>query len=74
MRWTFSAFAVVVASCSIVPLFADVTGAISGTVRDTSDALVARAQVTATENATNFARTAESDSNGEYRLLALPPG
>ena len=74
MRCPFPAFAVLVASFSIVPLFADVTGAISGTVRDSSGATVAHAEVTATEDSTNFSRTAQSEANGEYRLLALPPG
>ncbi len=55
-------------------LMADVTGAISGTVRDSSGAIVPRADVSATENTTNFTRHGVSEANGEFRLLALPPG
>lgn len=61
--------------CLLIPaLFADVTGGISGTVTDSSGAIVPHAEVTATETATNFTRTTQSESNGGYRLLALPPG
>ncbi len=67
-------FALLATGCSVLHLTADVTGAISGVVRDSSHAIVSHAEVSATETATNFTRTAESDTNGEYRLLALPPG
>lgn len=60
--------------CLSMPLSADVTGMISGVVRDSSHAPVAHAQVTAVEATTSFSRTAESENSGEYRLLALPPG
>ena len=68
------AFAVLVASCVTVNLFADVTGAISGTVRDSSGGAIVNAQVVATQAETGFARTTVSENNGEFRLLALPPG
>ena len=68
------AFAALVASCFAINLSADVTGAISGNVRDSSGASVGNAQVVATQTATNFSRSAVSENNGEYRLLALPPG
>jgi hypothetical protein len=62
-------------ACSFAPrLSADVTGTILGIVRDTSNAIVVGATVTATNTATNFSRQAVSTSNGEYRLLALPAG
>ncbi len=74
MTYRSCLFAVVAAGCSILHLSADVTGAISGVVRDSSHAAVAHAEVSATETTTNFVRSATSDNNGEYRLLALPPG
>src|SRR3569833_1007731 len=74
MKCRSLAFAVFIASCSQLQIFADVTGAISGTVRDSSQAVVAHATVTATETATTFTRSTVSDNNGEFRLLALPPG
>ncbi|HEX4167233.1 MAG TPA: carboxypeptidase-like regulatory domain-containing protein, partial [Bryobacteraceae bacterium] len=63
-----------VAGLAVCRLSADVTGAISGTVRDSSNATVAHAQVVAVETATNLQKTTESDNNGVYRFLALPPG
>lgn len=55
-------------------LLGDVTGTISGIVHDSSGAVVTGASVVATEGTTNFTRTTTSASNGEFRLLALPPG
>ncbi len=74
MRCRTLAFAALVASVFASSLLADVTGAIVGTVRDSSGASVPQAQVVATETATNFSRTGFSEKNGEFRLLALPPG
>ena len=68
------AFAVVVITCSVLNLHADVTGTIAGVVHDSSQSVVAQAVVVATETSTNFKRSATSDNNGEYRLLALPAG
>jgi len=47
---------------------------LSGTVLDSSGAAVANATVTATNRATNLARTAASDSTGKYIITLLPPG
>src|SRR5580700_9362699 len=59
--------------CAAV-LRADVTGSIYGFVRDKSQAVVAGAHVTATNVETNLVKETTSDPDGEYRLLALPPG
>ena len=67
-------FAVLAAGCFLPNLVADVTGSITGVVKDSSGAPVAHVRVAATESSTNFTRSGESDSNGEYRLLAMPPG
>src|SRR5690242_7436149 len=68
-------FAVVIlCCCAAQQLLADVTGSILGTVRDSSGAIVVGATITATETATNLTRQSQSDSNGEYRILALPAG
>ena len=53
---------------------ADVTGRISGTVKDTSGAVVAGAKVTATNAQTGWKQAAVTDAEGVYGLLALPPG
>lgn len=49
-------------------------GAINGTVRDASGAFVPGATVTTTNVATNFKRSAVSDTQGFYRIAALEPG
>ncbi|MET0754264.1 MAG: carboxypeptidase regulatory-like domain-containing protein [Pyrinomonadaceae bacterium] len=49
-------------------------GRISGTVTDSSGAVVPNASVTASDSARNFSRTAVSDENGFYTLTNLPVG
>jgi hypothetical protein len=53
---------------------ADVTGAILGTVHDRSGAVVAGAQVTATNVETNLTQETVSASDGSFHLLALKAG
>src|SRR6516225_3344468 len=55
-------------------LYADVTGSISGTVKDRSEAAVAGAKVVATNVDTNLATETVSSSDGSFRILALPVG
>jgi len=55
-------------------LWGDVTGSISGVVRDSSQAVVAGARVQATNVQTNFSQEATSGSDGSFRMLALPVG
>jgi hypothetical protein len=50
------------------------TSSISGTVTDTSGALVPNAQITIHNNATLSDRTIESNENGVFTLTNLPPG
>jgi hypothetical protein len=49
-------------------------GAVSGTVRDATGAVVPGATVTVTSVDTNQARTAVTDAQGFYRVAALEPG
>ncbi|MGH9970823.1 MAG: carboxypeptidase regulatory-like domain-containing protein [Pyrinomonadaceae bacterium] len=49
-------------------------GRISGTVTDASGAVIANATVTATNTATNLARTGNTDSSGFYTVTNLPAG
>ena len=57
------------------PAFAQIDrGAIVGTVRDTSGALVSKATVTVTSKDTGVALTTPVNDVGEYQLLALLPG
>jgi hypothetical protein len=57
-----------------VQLWADVTGSITGEVRDGSGAVVPNASVVATLAATGYTRTVAADSQGVFSILALPPG
>lgn len=55
------------------PAFAQITrGAISGTVRDTSGAVVSGVGVTVTRVDTNVARRSLSDALGFYRVATRP--
>jgi Carboxypeptidase regulatory-like domain/TonB dependent receptor-like, beta-barrel len=54
--------------------FAQATSQISGTVADASGAVIAGAQITATQTDTGVTRTATSDANGVYALPSLPLG
>lgn len=51
-----------------------VTGRISGTVKDSSNAFVAGATVTVTNEATQISRVAMTDGEGFYVVTNLPPG
>ncbi len=51
-----------------------ITGDISGTVQDTTGAVVKDAKISAANTATGETRTASSSEGGFYRILELPPG
>jgi hypothetical protein len=59
---------------SATHIFAQVTGSITGIVTDSTGAVVAGARVTATNEATNSARSAETNSSGAYSITNLEPG
>jgi hypothetical protein len=50
------------------------TGALTGTVTDSSGAAIPNASVVATSNDTGQSRTGTTTSNGTYRFALLPPG
>src|ERR687893_1043506 len=50
------------------------TGDIEGRVLDPNGAAVPNATVTARNEATGFERTANTDGDGNYRIILLPPG
>ncbi len=58
----------------VAPLFADVTGSILGTVRDSSQAVISNATVVATNTETNLSKTVKTTESGDFRFLSLPPG
>src|SRR5436309_10730953 len=53
---------------------ADVTGSITGVVRDRSQAVVSGARVQVTNVQTNFTQEATTSTDGSFRILALPVG
>src|SRR6201994_3484354 len=53
---------------------ADVTGSISGYVRDASGGVLPNATLTIVQTTTGYSRTATTDGSGHYSVLALPPG
>ncbi len=55
-------------------VFAQATSQISGTVTDASGAVVAGAQITATQTSTGITRTTTSDAGGVFTLPSLPLG
>ncbi len=57
-----------------ISLAQDATGRIFGTVYDPQGAVIPGAQVTVTNTATQVARAATSDKDGQFQVLALPIG
>src|ERR1700741_711540 len=47
---------------------------IQGTVKDSTGAVVANANVTVRNAATNFSRTGTTNDEGFYRIINVPPG
>ena len=57
---------------SAVPLFAQSSGSITGTVLDNSNAVVSGAEVSVTDPTTGFRRNTTSNSEGDYLIAGLP--
>jgi hypothetical protein len=71
LKWSVVVF---VAGLSAMNCFAQGTnGKITGTVKDASGGVIASATVTATRVDTNEQQTAQTDSSGNFSLLALQP-
>src|ERR1700752_4385675 len=47
---------------------------IQGTIKDSTGAVVTNATVTARNPSTNFSRTANTNDEGFYRIINVPPG
>lgn len=63
---------IILGNCTV--LAQGFTAAITGTVQDTSGAAVPGARVTVKHTETGLTRTAETDSNGTYRVQSIPVG
>lgn len=70
----FGIFAVLLLLGTSLPILAQSTGTLQGTVTDNTGAVVPGAQVTATQVQTGTTRSVVSDSAGAYALPALQPG
>ncbi|HEV2489407.1 MAG TPA: carboxypeptidase regulatory-like domain-containing protein [Candidatus Acidoferrales bacterium] len=73
MRIRSAAFCLILLACAI-PSFAQDTASLTGTVKDSSGALVPNARVTATNSAVGVTNTTVTNSAGAYLLAGLPPG
>src|SRR5580704_5721033 len=77
MRNRFTAPFAAICVCLLASCVLDAqltTSTILGTVTDPSGATVASAHVTATNSGTNFTRTVQTNTQGEYRMEFLPIG
>lgn len=71
----WASFLVVIGLIAGLPLSAQkITGDISGTVQDSTGAVVKDVKVVATNIATGETRSATSSEGGFYRIIELPPG
>lgn len=68
------AFAFVLALCALSGKAQTNKGTIKGTITDQSGAVVQKASITATNTATDEARTVESSDDGTYSIPLLDPG
>src|SRR5215475_8302581 len=75
-RWsTFFFCAALSLLSAVAPGFAQViTGSVTGSVVDVSGAVIVGAKVTLTNTGTSEASTAQSDPEGNFKFLLLPPG
>lgn len=60
--------------CTPAATLAQTTGSLSGTVQDEKEGAIAGATVTARHVETNVSRSAQTDSEGRYRLTSMPVG
>jgi hypothetical protein len=60
--------------CFAFPLLAQITGSITGTVRDSTDAVVPRARIAVSNNERGIHRTTVSNETGDYLVQGLGEG
>src|SRR5215471_2761313 len=66
--------ALVLSLCAASLAYSQTTTTLLGTVTDKTGATVPGAQVIATNTGTNFTRTAQTNTQGEYRMEFMPIG
>jgi uncharacterized membrane protein len=72
LGWSF--LLVLLPLLATVPLSAQFSSAIQGTVTDSQQGVVAQATVRVTHTTTNVTREATTSADGVYRVLSLGPG
>jgi Carboxypeptidase regulatory-like domain/TonB-dependent Receptor Plug Domain len=60
--------------CPLVSRAQQLTATLTGTVTDSSGAVIPNAAITITQTTTNAVRTVQSDSSGNYAVTSLPAG
>lgn len=73
-RATYLLTLIVILCCSVPVFSQSITGRISGTVTDSTGAVVPGITITATNEATGESRVVQTDAQGFYVLLSLLPG
>ncbi len=73
---SFSVFSVFLLLCAFSPALRGqaVNATLSGKISDASGASIAKANVTISNTATGFSRTAQSSDTGDYTIAGLPAG
>jgi hypothetical protein len=66
--------ATLILAVAVAPAWSSVTGSISGTVKDSSGAVIPNAAVTALNTGTGISQSVEADAVGFYVFPALPVG
>ncbi len=66
-------FAAAISIWAVPALFASPVGSVSGTVKDSSGAVITGVKLTLTNTGTNAKIVASSSQNGEFQFLQLPP-
>ena len=60
--------------CPLVSRAQQLTATLTGTVTDSSGAVIPNAAITVTQTTTNAARSVQSDASGNYAVTSLPAG
>ena len=73
-RVSFFVCMLLLAACAPFTLAQNITGSVTGSVIDSSGAVVVGAKVTLTNTGTSETQNEPSDTSGNFRFLLLPPG
>src|SRR5215208_3447289 len=74
MHKSIIGLAAVILSLALAPAAFAQNAQITGTVKDSSGAIIPGATITARNTDTGLTRVGVTDGNGEFRLPSLPPG